>query len=215
MWALFSRKTQVLIIVALTTALLLSFQGLNEWWSGQETSLIKWVSTVASIISIVVIGGANIIWRTLWRWVPKLNHWIFPDLNGRWEGTLQSTYIDPETNHVVGPIDAKVTIHQTLFTTNIKLQTGESNSSSTRVLAEADRDADIYRFWYSYDNRANAKVAHRSPRHEGVAWLEVGLDDDPDILTGQYFTDRRTSGDIQLRRVSSTTPPASAFRTKV
>jgi hypothetical protein len=215
MWALLPRATQILVIVALTAALLLGFQGLNEWWSDQQTSLIKWISTVASFISIVVIGGANLVWRTLWRGIPKLNHWIFPDLNGVWEGTLQSTWIDPEINQPKGPIGATVTIRQTLFSTNIKLQTGESKSSSTRVLAEADRDADVYRFWYSYDNRANAQVAHRSPRHEGVAWLEVCLDEDPDRLTGQYFTDRRTNGDLQLRRVSSATPPASTFRTAV
>ena len=35
-----------------------------------------------------------------------------------------------------------------------------------------------------------------STRHEGVAWLELDYDFDPNQLTGQYYTDRMTAGTI-------------------
>jgi hypothetical protein len=33
-----------------------------------------------------------------------------------------------------------------------------------------------------------------------VAWLELDIDTDPERLVGYYYTDRRTSGDIDVRR---------------
>ncbi|UVF19997.1 hypothetical protein HPT29_002260 [Microvirga terrae] len=206
MWALISRPKQVLIMVVLTTIVLLSLEGLNEWWTGQPTSLLKWASIAATIISGGIVAGANLVWRWIWRRIPQLNRWFFPDLNGEWKGTLQTTWRDPETGQVPGPIDATVTIRQTLFTTHVRMRTGESESWATRVISEADPAADQYRLWYSYNNKPRAEVSHRSCRHEGAAWLEVSLDDNPDRLTGQYYTDRRTTGDIELRRVSSAIP---------
>jgi hypothetical protein len=48
--------------------------------------------------------------------------------------------------------------------------------------SEADKEADRYRLWYAYENKPNAEVRSRSGTHEGGAWLEVCLDDDPDRL---------------------------------
>jgi hypothetical protein len=45
-------------------------------------------------------------------------------------------------------------------------------------------------------------VAHRSNRHDGIAWLEMDYERHPDRLVGQYFTDRRTTGDIELTRTN-------------
>ena len=80
---------------------------------------------------------------------------------------------------------------------------GESTSYSTRCLLEADREAGRFRFWYSYDNNPRAQYRHRSARHEGVAWLELDIDTDPERLVGDYYTDRRTSGDIDVRRLKT------------
>jgi len=138
----------------------------------------------------------------VWRKFPAIARKTFPDLNGTWEGTLVSTWIDPETKKPSPPIPVTIWIRQTLFSVSIKLRTGESTSHSTRCVLEAEPDAGRFRVWYSYDNRPRAEVAHRSARHEGVAWLEMDIDADPSRLAGQYYTDRRTTGDIDVRRVS-------------
>lgn len=200
MWQLISRSKQVTILVALTIIVILAMQAAAQLWGQGTPPLYKSVSLVAFIVGTLFTGLANFTWRWLWRRVPSLNRWLFPDLNGTWTGTLQSTWIDPATGKSPGPIPTIVTIRQTLFNISVKMKTGESSSYSTRVIAEAEPQADCYRLWYSYDNRPIASVQHRSNRHEGVAWLEVSLADDPDKLSGQYFTARKTSGDIEVTR---------------
>jgi hypothetical protein len=87
------------------------------------------------------------------------------------------------------------------------MRTTESSSHSTRTLPEADREAQRFRVWYSYENRPDAAYSHRSSRHDGVAWLEMDYERDPNRLAGQYFTERKTSGDIDVRRVSRDVAP--------
>ena len=60
---------------------------------------------------------------------------------------------------------------------------------------------------HTYENRPDAALSHRSSRHDGVAWLEMDYERDPDRLVGQYFTERKTSGDIEVRRVSRDVAP--------
>lgn len=211
MWALLSRRWQLSIIVATTALLLLAYQGASEWWTGQTPSLSKAISLIATLIGTVLVAVANWTWRGIWRRLPLLNKVFFPDLNGVWEGTLQTTWVDPVTGTVPGPIHSRVTVRQGVLKFSICQRTAESDSWSTMVLPEAEPEADRYRLWYAYSNKPKATVAHRSSNHDGVAWLELSLDDDPDELRGQYYTNRRTTGDITLRRVSHLpTPPPAA-----
>jgi hypothetical protein len=71
-------------------------------------------------------------------------------------------------------------------------------------LLEAEKDAGRYRFWYSYDNRPKAEFTYRSAKHEGVAWLELDIDTDRERLVGNYFTERKTTGDIDVVRTHKT-----------
>jgi hypothetical protein len=98
-------------------------------------------------------------------------------------------------------------IRQGLLFISVKMRTAESSSHSTRSLPEADREAQRFRVWYSYENRPDAAFSHRSSRHDGVAWLEMDYERDPDRLVGQYFTERKTSGDIEVRRASRVVAP--------
>lgn len=202
MWQLLARKTQVYLLVALTVALILGIQAAFELWDGTRPNLLKMISLVAFLIATVVVLGANKIWRWIWRKLPFLSGTFFPDLNGTWEGHLVSTWIDPDTKKPLPPIPTKITIRQTLFDISIKQKTNESTSHSHRVIAEADPDADRYRLWYDYDNQPQAAFHFRSNQHQGVAWLEISLTETPDELAGQYYTNRKTSGDINVKRTS-------------
>ena len=214
MWALLSRRSQLSIIVAITIILLLAYQGASEWWTGQTPSLLKAISLIATFIGTVLVAVANWTWRGLWRRFPALNRLFFPDLNGVWEGTLQTTWIDPLTGVVPGPIHSRLIIRQGVLKFSISQRTAESDSWSTTVLPEADAESDRYRLWYAYSNKPKAAVAHRSSTHDGVAWLEISLEDDPDQLRGQYYTSRRTTGDMTLQRVSQwPASPSTSRRT--
>ena len=202
MWGLLPRKTQTLTIAGLAIILAWSIEAASQWATGQPLSMLKIISLVGTGISIV-LALAGVGWRHLWRCFPILGRKIFPDLTGTWEGYLRSTWATSSTGNSTPPIPATIWIRQGIFTTSIKLRTGESTSYSTRCLLEADREAGRFQFWYSYDNTPKAEHRYRSARHEGVAWLELDIDGNPDQLVGCYYTDRKTSGDIEVRRISN------------
>lgn len=200
MWALLSRKMQVTTVVALTLLIKWLSDSLYSLWSnGEDLSDFKIISIATLVIGTIVVWFANRYWRTLWKTFPILEKIIFPDLNGTWQGTVSSTWVGQEGE--ILPIPITFTIRQSLFSIRIHSATNESPAHSTRCILEADTEAERYRIWYSYNNHPNANVAHRSCRHEGVAWLEMDLGADKNLLRGQYFTDRKTTGDIQINRI--------------
>ncbi|PJI38974.1 hypothetical protein [Ferrovibrio sp.] len=200
MWALVPKWWQVCIIVACTLLLALAVEAALQWGGGEALSPWRLVSLITSIIIVGLGGAARLFWRTLWRWFPKLNRWVFPDLNGVWTGKLVSTWADPVTKASPPPIDCTITIRQALFDINVSLKTGESRSSSSRESLQAFRDTGCYRIWYGYHNNPQASVGHRSQPHDGMAWLQVDLDENPNRLTGLYYTSRKTTGDIDVTR---------------
>ena len=207
MWGLLTRRTQALIVGVSAILVAAACEGAWEWWSGASTGPLRWASMSVTIVVSVLGGAASMLWRRIWRWFPVLETKIFPDLNGTWAGTLVSTWADPKTKQSQSPINATIYIRQSLFSTSVQLRTPESRSWSTRCLLEADREGQIARVWYSYDNRPKAQVLHQSPRHEGVAWLEMDLSADPNRLVGQYYTHRRTTGDMDFHRRSRSIRP--------
>jgi hypothetical protein len=202
MWQLLSWKKQIGVTTAVVIIFAWGIDAAVEWFQGERASLLKFTSLIAMLITVVVAGAASLTWRHIWRRFPFVARKTFPDLTGTWEGTLHSTWIDPATGQPKLPIPTTIWIRQGLFSTSIRLRTGESFSYSTRCTLEADHDAGRFRVWYSYDNQPNAEVVYRSARHEGVAWLEMDIDAGPDRLAGQYYSSRRTSGDMEFRRTS-------------
>ncbi len=202
MWGLLPRTVQVIIVVFLGVIGTSTIAALAELFSGEHPSVYRFISLVASIITLVCIPLVEAMWRWFWQKIPVMNRWVFPDLNGTWRGELVSTWKNPETGQSPPPIPVTFWIKQGIFSISVRMKTGESRSYSTRCLAEADRKARIFRLWYAYDNRPDAEVSHRSARHEGAAWLELDMGSHPDQLVGQYFTQRKTNGDIRVKQFS-------------
>lgn len=199
MWALFGWQTQAKILIISGVLIAWALDAGSSFLGIGGAPFWKWASLAVTIVVLVLGTLLQACWRPIWRRFPEFGRRLFPDLNGVWEGQLVSTWKNPETGESPPPIPTTVTINQTLFTTSISLQTGESRSYSTRCLLERMPEAGVARVWYSYDNQPNAEVSHRSARHEGVAWLEMDLAI-PNKLSGQYFTHRKTSGDISVTR---------------
>ena len=203
MWSLLSRRLQLLSIVVPTIVIVLAIEAVIDIAGGIETNPLKYASLVVFVIGGLLMPLANLAWRRVWRQFPAIERATFPDLNGTWEGQIVTTWKDPTTGATPPPIPATVWIKQSLFSTSVRLRTGESHSHSTRCHLEADHGAGVYRVWYSYDNRPKAEISHRSARHEGVAWLELDIGQGRNRLVGQYFTDRRTTGDMDLHLAAS------------
>lgn len=199
MWALFTWQTQAKILIIAGFMVAWALDAVSTYVGVGGAPFWKWASLAVTIVVIALGTVLQWVWRPLWRRFPKIGRKLFPDLNGVWEGHLVSTWKNPETGESPPPIATTITINQTLFTTSITLKTGESRSYSTRCLLERMPDPGVARVWYSYDNQPHAEVLHRSARHEGVAWLEMDLNV-PNKLSGQYFTHRKTNGDINVTR---------------
>ncbi|OYU37581.1 MAG: hypothetical protein CFE33_20330 [Pseudorhodobacter sp. PARRP1] len=166
-------------------------------------------------------------WRIVWRTVPPLNGWAFPDLNGVWVGRTKSNWpiiekaYDAATSHrsvteaeLYGiPLkeDAiAVSIRCSLFTLKIKVATSATDGESHSIAARPSRDSltgclhviNVYR--QSVPDPARTD----EPVHLGAADLKVDPEE-PEQISGEYWTRRvwrtgkNTAGKIELRRLPS------------
>lgn len=201
MWELLPRSSRLLLVVMATLMLGAFVQSLDALFQAPPLSTVRVASMVAFIIGTLLVGIFHLSWRAMWAKFPFLGKRLFPDLNGEWGGELISTWRGADGKQIP-PIACQIWITQNLFTITIKQKTGESTSYSRREMLERDPHSGTYRVWYSYTNTPRAVVQHRSVRHDGVAWLEMDVNQDSKAIHGQYFTSRRTSGDIELRKHS-------------
>ena len=125
MWSLLPRRLQLLSIVIPTIVIVLATDAAIEIAGGEKTNPLKHASLVVFVIGAMLAPLANSLWRHIWRWIPAIESAIFPDLNGTWEGSILTTWTDPKTGKSTSPIPATVWIKQSLFSTKLRLRTGE------------------------------------------------------------------------------------------
>ena len=143
-----------------------------------------------------------IIWGLFVKWGWRLRifqGWLvpFPLIRGTWRGTLSSTWTNPETNQTPVPIPVILTVRQTFLTVNCSLFTTESESRSHSASIHIDEDSGEKKLVYSYTNKPRTTVRDRSPIHDGTVSLQI-LGDPPNELRGEYWTSRKTTGEIIL-----------------
>ena len=201
MWSLLSKKVQLTLILGAGFASAWAVEALYSFVNSKPPGPLQIVSLAVTIVGGLLVVVADRCWRWVWRRVPVLGTWGFPDLNGTWKGALISTWVNPETGKTPPPIETTITIRQRLFSTHVSQKTGESDSHSTLCFLERFPETRRFRLWYRYDNVPKARVQHRSNPHEGVAYLEFDADKSGSRLAGRYYTARKTSGDIDIRRV--------------
>lgn len=151
------------------------------------------------IVVAFLVGLGVVFERRLWCW-SRLHGWFVkrPDLRGTWRVELQSDWIDPETNVGVPLIVCYMGVSQTLSTLQMHLMTPESESwfiaeSITPSLSKVG-----YRVAGVYTNEPKIHLrGNRSEIHRGGLLLEThGPANRPDTLTGEYWTDRKTKGEM-------------------
>ena len=133
------------------------------------------------------IGAASVCTvlyeKWLWRCMPFEST---PKLKKRYKGYILSSYDGKKRA-------AQLDIRQTLMTIHITLSTKESKSNSLNAsIEEINGEMQLI---YSYLNTTSAGVRDRSPLHYGTAMLCVT---DVSKLVGQYYNDRKYTGDMQF-----------------
>lgn len=121
------------------------------------------------------------------KWLWKYNPFEkTPVLKKKYTGVLLSTYDGIER-------EAIIEIKQTLLSINVVLITGESRSKS--ISSSIEKIQDEWQLTYCYLNVPQANVRDRSAIHYGTALLCI---ENPNAIHGQYFTDRKTTGDMKF-----------------
>ncbi len=149
------------------------------------------LSSSISITAIIAFAFEKWLWK-----LSIFQGWLvpFPSLAGKWQGTINYSWNDKENNK-----DIHLTIHQTFLRIQIIIETDESKSRSICGSFDIEKMRGRQHLIYSYLNEPNATVRDRSQIHYGTAMLE--FNDSGDTLNGTYWTDRKSVGDMSLKKV--------------
>ena len=132
-----------------------------------------------------------------WRW-KFLQGWLvpFPNLNGTWQGTLQTNWKDKDGS-TPGPIPVILTIEQSFGHLSCVMRTAEMESHSYLEGFCIDKDAQIRRLCYSYTSKPKAAIRDRSTPHDGTILFNI-IGNPICKLEGEYWTQRQTTGSVAL-----------------
>ena len=158
-------------------------------------SALKLAYKTVPIIILIWAGFVSFAWR--WR---CFKDWLvpFPDLDGTWQGTIQTTWKDAEGN-APGPIPVILTVKQSFGRVSCVMRTAEMSSWSYLADFWLDTDEQIRKLGYSYTSSPGLKVQDRSSAHDGTMVMEI-IGDPVTKLKGIYWTTRKTTGDVVLTK---------------
>lgn len=164
-----------------------------------------WVipTTFFSPLSLVVTLLAGLLYAFdawLWRWPLVCSLVGRPDLRGTWKGVIRSNAKTSNHNVNAEPIEVFVTIRQTFSTLHLRLLSPESQSFSltSNLFEEAPEQ---FAVTWVFRNEPRLLVQDRSRAHLGGGLLRL-TGEANSSMSGHYWTDRNTSGEIDLAFVA-------------
>jgi hypothetical protein len=164
-----------------------------------KSILDLWSALVIAYKAIpLVLLVLGIFVSYLWRW-RIFRGWLvpFPDLNGTWHGTIQTTWKNPETGLIPAAIPVILTIRQSFIQISCVMRTAEMTSRSFLSDFWLDGNEQIRMLGYSYHSKPLPSVQERSQPHDGTILFEL-VGEPVEKLKGVYWTSRKTTGEIVL-----------------
>ena len=164
---------------------------------------IKEVSNYIGFLSILGLMTLVIKLIDPYFWKTILTNPIIeiPDLNGRYEGIMTSSFIDPSTKE---PVILRCVMEVTQNASNIHVFTYigkdgvQTSCSETICEVLKKKENGFYTLYYNYGNNSNLNVDLND--HKGTAYLDYFHD--IKSLRGNYFNERRNNGTIDVKFVS-------------
>jgi len=121
-----------------------------------------------------------------------------PNIEGEWNVEISSLWKNPENGLSQPPILGKAIISQTYSKLHLKLTTGQSSGKfvAEKIVGNTDGSFEVVGI---YANEPSLAYQEKSRPHQGALILTVH-DDEKGFkqLSGKYWTDRGTSGEISL-----------------
>lgn len=188
-------KNSLLLIASMSIGLWLLLIHVKDIPAYLSIRAFKEIPSVAGYLAVLL----GVFSKWLWRW-KGFQGWLVtvPNLNGTWHGELQTTWINPETGTTPGPNDSFLVIRQSLYKIHFTLITAESKSSSRAAGILVNHDTSSTFIEFTYQNNPSVLVQNRSTMHDGAASLELTTNPEK-RLTGKYWTDRSTQGQMNFR----------------
>jgi len=170
--------------------------------SGVE--LNSWTKRILTLLP--AFGAGFLALWDVWLWrLPGVKNLVRrPRLDGLWQVTLTPT----DDSHIPqggnrGPIAAFLIISQSYWSIHVRQYTAESISRSRAFFWEQPNGADTERLTFIYDNDPKQSQRHRSTWHLGSCILDPA-NRRPLTMSGVYFTDRYTKGDMEILLIDRT-----------
>jgi hypothetical protein len=169
-----------------------------------DKSSIKAIGSSASKLTIV-IAMISLLWLYFekwgWRQIPFFGALVrkWPDLNGRWEGTIDREGTDPSHRFVLE-------IRQNL--TKLQCDTYSEHGESHSIIASITVDEQAKQFYLCYNWLGGTSAKYKksqSGEFYGTTILRLCGDKNERKFEGRYFTERRphqTRGTLHLSRCS-------------
>jgi hypothetical protein len=179
--------------------ILLPFSGIV--WFAYATAngfnLREFKDFMRPIPTVVSADGFLVFFFIKWAWKWKrFQGWLvpFPDLNGTWQGTIQTSWKDA-SGGTPGPIPVILTIKQTLVHLSCVMRTAEMESHSYVEGFHIDGERQLRRLCYSYTSRPKTSLRDRSAPHDGTILFSI-IGKAVRKLEGEYWTQRQTTGTV-------------------
>lgn len=204
MYRVLSRRALAVVLVplalvslAINRIIAVALLGAEAWW--------HWIPSIFTTPStcLLIIFVPQFCWQWAWARWPKLNTWIFPNLNGTWETETRTNFdviarhhpdfrdVDPDT--FKNPIHGKFKIVQDLFHISIRFDSSDGYSTSKTMIVEPQKNLQTGEFSLTYVYRNDTQNPKKSDEqfHFGAAYLEISHDFK--TMSGRYWTNRNAS----------------------
>lgn len=179
-----------MVAVLITFISIGTYELLRHFWTN-ELPAIKVLSISPWVASFVILAiTTNGIARWLWKGFKKIDSSLFPDLNGTWEGEI-------ETEKGL-QIPARAIVRQSLLQMQVDIHTATSKSLTLESTPATESGQCKLYYLYRSMPKTPGWGSYTGSTIFDVRNSEGGLE-----LSGFYFTDRRTRGRIKLRQVNS------------
>ena len=174
------------------------FAGMALATGTKITDLVSALQVAYKSVPLVILVWAGFT-GFAWRW-KIFKGWLvpFPDLDGTWQGHIQTTWKDAQGN-TPGPIPVILTIRQSFGHVSCVMRTAEMSSWSYLAGFWLDTDQQIRKLGYSYTSSPKLNLQERSIPHEGSMVMEI-IGNPAEKLKGVYWTTRKSTGEVVLTK---------------